>query len=211
MASPTLLSWSDSEALPVRVHRARRVRWTSSRRSSPAWPRSSRRPPARRRAASRRSSGPRGGLLGTYTAEDWPGAHEVLSDPVFALEVGERTGVLEATYGYVFAERCEVELIHTRHILIRYAGAKKGHGLLKKKRDALKARFQQMLKEIVRSRLGEWSVQGPRAMDARRSLRNWSGLWCCAKRNATQLCESLTLFWYHLTSHLQMLSNGCAS
>jgi len=70
------------------------------------------------------SSGPRGGLLGTYTAEDWPGAHAVLSDPVFGLEVGERTGVIEAPYGYVFAERCEVELIHTRHILIRYAGAK---------------------------------------------------------------------------------------
>jgi V-type H+-transporting ATPase subunit D len=32
---------------------------------------------------------------------------------------------------------------------VRYLGAKKGHGLLKKKRDALKSRFQQMLKEIV--------------------------------------------------------------
>jgi len=70
------------------------------------------------------SSGPRGGLLGTYTAERWPGAHEVLSDPVFDLEVGERTEVIEAPYGYVFAERCAVELIHTRHILVRYAGAK---------------------------------------------------------------------------------------
>lgn len=28
-------------------------------------------------------------------------------------------------------------------------GAKKGHSLLKKKRDALKSRFSQMLKEIV--------------------------------------------------------------
>jgi len=36
----------------------------------------------------------------------------------------------------------------------RYAGAKKGHGLLKKKRDALKARFQQMLKEIVVAKKG---------------------------------------------------------
>jgi V-type H+-transporting ATPase subunit D len=36
----------------------------------------------------------------------------------------------------------------------RLTGAKKGHGLLKKKRDALKARFQQMLKEIVVAKKG---------------------------------------------------------
>jgi len=36
----------------------------------------------------------------------------------------------------------------------RFAGAKKGHGLLKKKRDALKARFQKMLKEIVEAKKG---------------------------------------------------------
>merc|ERR1719463_225931 len=36
----------------------------------------------------------------------------------------------------------------------RLTGAKKGHGLLKKKRDALKARFQQMLKEIVAAKKG---------------------------------------------------------
>jgi len=35
----------------------------------------------------------------------------------------------------------------------RLVGAKKGHGLLKKKRDALKARFQNMLKEIVECKL----------------------------------------------------------
>jgi len=35
----------------------------------------------------------------------------------------------------------------------RLVGAKKGHGLLKKKRDALKARFQAMLKEIVECKL----------------------------------------------------------
>jgi len=36
----------------------------------------------------------------------------------------------------------------------RLVGAKKGHGLLKKKRDALKARFMMMLKEIVDSKMG---------------------------------------------------------
>jgi len=36
----------------------------------------------------------------------------------------------------------------------RQIGAKKGHGLLKKKRDALKARFMEMLKDIVTTKLG---------------------------------------------------------
>ena len=94
------------------------------------------------------SSGPRGGLLGTYTAEDWPGAHEVLSDPVFALEVGERTGVLEATYGYVFAERCEVELIHTRHILIRYAGAKNAPNDIERTEEEARALAESIRAEI---------------------------------------------------------------
>ncbi len=70
------------------------------------------------------SSGPRGGLLGTYDREGFPAIHEPIRDPVFALAVGETSDVLEAPYGFVVARRCVVEKIHTRHILVRYAGAR---------------------------------------------------------------------------------------
>ena len=82
------------------------------------------------------SSGPRGGLLGTYTEESWPRAHEVLKAPVFGLEVGERTEVIEAPYGYAFAERCELELVHPRHILVRYAGARNADGVERTEAEA---------------------------------------------------------------------------
>lgn len=70
------------------------------------------------------SSGPRGGLLGTYTRDEWPGAHQVLLDPVVAAPIGGRTQVIEASYGYVFAQRCAIQKVHTRHILVRFAGAR---------------------------------------------------------------------------------------
>ena len=70
------------------------------------------------------SSGPRGGLLGTYTRDDWPAAHEALKEPVFALGIGQLSDVIEANYGFAVARRCPVEKVHTAHILVRYHGAR---------------------------------------------------------------------------------------
>lgn len=70
------------------------------------------------------ASGPRGGLLGTYTRDDWPSVHAPIRDAVFALEVNQTSDVIHAPYGWVVARRCEVEKIHTRHILVRHAGAR---------------------------------------------------------------------------------------
>jgi peptidyl-prolyl cis-trans isomerase SurA len=69
------------------------------------------------------SSGPRGGLLGTYTYDDFPSIHEPIRDTVFDLGVNETSELVRARYGWVIARRCPVEKVHTRHILIRYAGA----------------------------------------------------------------------------------------
>jgi len=52
------------------------------------------------------------------------------------------------------AQRPPANRMMLQQFKARLTGAKKGHGLLKKKRDALKARFQQMLKEIVAAKKG---------------------------------------------------------
>lgn len=70
------------------------------------------------------SSGPRGGLIGTYARDEWPPAHAAIETAVFGLSVGQTTDVIHAPYGYAIARRCPVEKVHTRHILIRYAGAR---------------------------------------------------------------------------------------
>lgn len=71
-----------------------------------------------------RSSGPRGGLLGTYARAEWPEAHRPILEPIAGLRIDEVSEVLRAPYGWVIARRCAVERVHTRHILVRYAGAR---------------------------------------------------------------------------------------
>lgn len=85
------------------------------------------------------SSGPRGGLLGTYERSEWPAVHEVLAPALFAAQVGTATDVIEAEYGYAFAYRCPVEKVHTRHILIRYAGARNAGDDVERSREEARA------------------------------------------------------------------------
>ncbi|AKF04336.1 peptidylprolyl isomerase [Sandaracinus amylolyticus] len=91
------------------------------------------------------SSGPRGGLLGTYTREDWPAAHEPIRDAVWALRTGAISDVLEAPYGYVVAQRCAVEHVHTRHVLVRYAGARNAGPEITRTRGEAEARARELL------------------------------------------------------------------
>jgi parvulin-like peptidyl-prolyl isomerase len=86
------------------------------------------------------SSAPHGGIMGSFTRQDWPALHQVLLGPVFGLKVGQ-VGVapIEADYGYVLVRRCAVEKAHGRHILIRYKGAKNAPKQTKRsKQDAQK-------------------------------------------------------------------------
>ena len=70
------------------------------------------------------TSAARGGLMGTFSRSDWPAIHEGLRQPVFALDVGALSDIVRMPYGYVLARRCPVEKVHTRHILVRFAGAR---------------------------------------------------------------------------------------
>jgi peptidyl-prolyl cis-trans isomerase SurA len=83
------------------------------------------------------STGPRGGLMGTYARDEWPAPHMAIRDALFGLSVGQVSEVVEAPYGWVVMRRCPVEKIHTRHILIRYRGAKNApQDLTRTKEDA---------------------------------------------------------------------------
>jgi parvulin-like peptidyl-prolyl isomerase len=78
------------------------------------------------------------GAMGTYEREKWPEKYAAIADAVFALQVGEVTQPIRLPHGYVVAQRCAVEKVHTRHILLRYKGAKNAEKDIK--RDAVAAR-----------------------------------------------------------------------
>ncbi len=81
----------------------------------------------------------KGGAMGTYARDTWPDKYAPLKDIVFALGIGETSAVVEHPHGLVVAQRCKVEKVNTRHILVRYKGAKNAEGKIKRsKADALK-------------------------------------------------------------------------
>lgn len=102
-----------------------------------------------REASDAASSGPRGGLLGTYERSEWPSAHEAIAPQVFAMRIGETSEVLHAPYGWVIAERCPIELAHTRHILIRFAGARNAPPEITRTRDEARAAIDAVRAELV--------------------------------------------------------------
>ncbi|RLB45986.1 MAG: hypothetical protein DRJ42_28745 [Deltaproteobacteria bacterium] len=81
------------------------------------------------------STGPRGGLMGTYERDEWPAPHLAIRDGLFNLSVGQVSEVVEAPYGWVVMRRCPVEKVHTRHVLIRFEGARNAPEEITRTRD----------------------------------------------------------------------------
>jgi parvulin-like peptidyl-prolyl isomerase len=96
------------------------------------------------------SSAPRGGVMGTYVKAEWPELHGALRDPLFALGVGEvAPAPVEADYGFVILRRCPVEKAHSRHILVRYKGAKKAGPEIKRGKEAAAKRAAELLAQLT--------------------------------------------------------------
>ncbi|MDD9941014.1 MAG: peptidylprolyl isomerase [Myxococcales bacterium] len=82
------------------------------------------------------TSAPRGGTVGTYERSAWPDLHEAILDPLFGLAIGQVADqIIEAPYGFVVLKRCPVEKVRARHILVRYAGAKRAKGSITRSRE----------------------------------------------------------------------------
>jgi hypothetical protein len=56
---------------------------------------------------------------------------------------------LHAPYGWVIAERCPVELAHTRHVLVRFAGARNAPPELTRTRDEARAAIDVVRAELL--------------------------------------------------------------
>jgi parvulin-like peptidyl-prolyl isomerase len=75
------------------------------------------------------------GAMGTYAQDKWPEKYAPLKDVVFALGIGETSAPVEHPHGFVVAQRCKVEKVHTRHILVRYKGAKNAEPKIKRSKE----------------------------------------------------------------------------
>lgn len=95
------------------------------------------------------ASAARGGLMGTFSRTDWPPIHEGLRQPVFALGVGGLSEAVRMPYGYVLARRCPVEKVHTRHILVRYLGAKNAGPEITRTKAAAAARAAELRNTLL--------------------------------------------------------------
>jgi parvulin-like peptidyl-prolyl isomerase len=96
-------------------------------------------------------TGAKGGAMGTYVRDNWPEKYAPLKELVFALGLGETSAVVEHPHGLVVAQRCKVEKVHTRHILIRYKGAKNAESKLKRSKEDAQQLAAKLLAEASKA------------------------------------------------------------
>jgi hypothetical protein len=96
------------------------------------------------------TSAARGGTMGTFAKQDWPAIHEAIKAPLFELEIGAiAKAPIEAEYGITIVRRCPIEKARSRHILVRYKGAKKADETTVRDKAAAKAFAQACLARLA--------------------------------------------------------------
>ncbi len=88
------------------------------------------------------------GGFGTFTKDKWPESYPALLETVFALKVNETSPVVKTSRGFAVAQRCAVDKVHTRHILIRYAGAERADDDVKRAKEDAKKLAEKILADI---------------------------------------------------------------
>jgi parvulin-like peptidyl-prolyl isomerase len=102
-----------------------------------------------RKESDAKNSAARGGTMGTYLKHEWPDLHAAIKEPLFALAIGEvAPNVVEAEYGIAIVKRCPIEKARSRHLLVRYKGAKKADGDIKRTKEQAKAFAQACLARL---------------------------------------------------------------
>jgi parvulin-like peptidyl-prolyl isomerase len=96
------------------------------------------------------NSAARGGIIGAFRKQEWPELHAALRDTVFGLQVGEiAEQPVAADYGYVLVRRCPVEKARSRHILVRYQGAKNAKPSVARSKPEAEAFARQLLAKLA--------------------------------------------------------------
>jgi len=162
------------------------------------------------------SSGPRGGLLGTYTRAAFPEIHAPIRDAVFSLDIDEVGEVVEAPYGFVVVRRCPVEKIHTRHILVRYRGARNADDDVERSREDARGLAERIHRQLTRgddfaetaARLSEDSSRrrgGDLGMVGRGNLAQAyeATAWALEVNEVSEVVE--TEFGFHIIQRLEDL------
>ena len=103
---------------------------------------------AERESDDDRSKKKRGGV-GTYARDAWPEMYAGLDAELWATKIGGVSGVVETPRGFAFVERCPIDKVHTRHILIRYAGAERATRETTRNKQEAKARAEEAHAKIA--------------------------------------------------------------
>jgi hypothetical protein len=96
------------------------------------------------------ASAARDGYFATFKRAEWPAMHAAIRDAVYTLTVGQTApNVVAAPYGYAVVQRCAVEKAHSRHILIRYKGAKRADKSITRSKAEAEAKAKEILKQLA--------------------------------------------------------------